>query len=82
MARLVTCQTVRSDSQTLTCSIDQGALPVAGGSFFLFAIFCAWWAMTTRRNPWFWFFMGLFFAPITGLALLYQTSRDRFEPPA
>ena len=45
--------------------------------FFLFAIFCAYWAQTTRRNTWLWFFMGWLFAPITGLVLLYKNSRDR-----
>jgi hypothetical protein len=44
---------------------------------FLFAIFTADWAHTTRRNPWLWFFLGLCFAPITGLALLYKNGQDR-----
>lgn len=38
--------------------------------FFLFGIFCAYWAQTTGRNAWLWFFLGLFFASITGLVLL------------
>lgn len=44
--------------------------------FFLFAIFCAYWAQTTGRNPWGWFFLGLFFAPITGLVLLYENRKE------
>ncbi|MFO7905509.1 MAG: hypothetical protein R6U98_22790, partial [Pirellulaceae bacterium] len=28
---------------------------------FFFAVFCAWWAQHTDRNPWLWFFLGLFF---------------------
>jgi len=31
--------------------------------FFLFGIFCAHWARTTRRSAWGWFFLGWFFAP-------------------
>jgi len=44
---------------------------------FLFAVFTADWAHTTRRNAWLWFFLGLFLAPFTGLALLYKNGRDR-----
>lgn len=43
---------------------------------FLFGIFCAYWAQETQRNPWLWFFFGLFLAPIAGLALLYKNSRE------
>jgi formate hydrogenlyase subunit 3/multisubunit Na+/H+ antiporter MnhD subunit len=49
----------------------------AGIVFFLFGIFCAYWAQTTKRNPWVWFFLGLFFAPITGLVLLYKNSKGK-----
>jgi hypothetical protein len=44
---------------------------------FLFGIYCAYWAQITRRSAWLWFFMGFFFAPITGLVLLSKTSDDR-----
>jgi len=44
---------------------------------FLFGIFCAYWAQITERNPWLWFFLGLFFGPITGLVLLSKTREDR-----
>ena len=42
---------------------------------FLFGIFCAYWAQTTGRNAWLWFFLGLCFAPITGLVLLYKNAK-------
>jgi len=47
--------------------------------FFLFSIFSAYWAQNTGRNAWLWFFLGLFFAPITGLVLLYKNSQDRVK---
>ena len=47
-----------------------------GTVFFLFAIFCAYWAQSTGRNAWLWFFLGWFFAPITGLVLLYKNSSE------
>jgi hypothetical protein len=45
--------------------------------FFLFGIFCAYWAQSTNRSAWLWFFVGWFFAPITGLVLLYKNSNDK-----
>ena len=44
--------------------------------FFLFGIFCAYWAQTSDRNPWLWFFKGFFFAPITRLVLLNENSKN------
>ena len=32
---------------------------------FVFGIFCAYWAQTTIRSAWLWFFLGWLFAPIT-----------------
>ena len=56
----------------------------AGGEYapeglvlFLFGVFTAYWAQTTRRNPWLWFFFGVFLAPIAGLVLLYKNSMQR-----
>ena len=43
---------------------------------FLFGIFCVYWAQTTGRNPWLWFFFGVFFAPITGLVLPHENSKS------
>jgi hypothetical protein len=59
----------------------------AGGAvFFLFGVFCALWAQNTRRNPWLWFFLGVFFNVITVLMLLAKNSADtkiaRGEPVA
>ncbi len=42
---------------------------------FHFGIFWAYWAQTTGQNPWGWFFLGFFFAPITGLILLHENSK-------
>ncbi|HSM51530.1 MAG TPA: hypothetical protein VLA75_09030 [Thermoanaerobaculia bacterium] len=44
---------------------------------FLFGIFCAYWAQTTKRSALVWFFLGLFFAPLTGLLLLAKNGRER-----
>lgn len=46
---------------------------------FLFAIFTAYWAQTTNRSAWLWFFLGLLFAPITGVVLLYKNRRGRAD---
>jgi hypothetical protein len=43
---------------------------------YLFGIFCSYWAQTTGRNPWLWFFLGFLFAPITGLVLLYENNKE------
>jgi hypothetical protein len=42
---------------------------------FLFGIFCPYWAQTTNRNAWLWFFLGWFFAPITGLVLISENRK-------
>ena len=47
--------------------------------FYLFAIFCAYWAQTTNRSPWGWFFFGLFLAPIAGIVLLHENSKDELR---
>jgi hypothetical protein len=44
--------------------------------FYLFGLFCAYWAQTTGRNPWLWSFLGFFFAPITGLVLLNENRKE------
>lgn len=48
----------------------EGNYAEVGLVFFLFAIFCAYWAQENSRNAWLWFFCGFLFAPITGLFLL------------
>lgn len=49
----------------------------AGAVLFLFGAFCALWAQNTRRNPWLWFFLGIFFHIITVLFLLTKNANDR-----
>jgi hypothetical protein len=44
--------------------------------FCLFALFCAYWAQETGRSAWVWFFLGLFFAPFTGLALVWKNANE------
>jgi hypothetical protein len=51
---------------------DQGA----GLALFLCGCFCALWAQNTRRNPWLWFFLGLFFSIFTLLVLLAKNAED------
>jgi hypothetical protein len=48
----------------------------AGAVVFLFGAFCALWAQNTKRNPWLWFFLGLFFNVITVLVLMAKNSDD------
>lgn len=50
--------------------------------FYLFGIFCAYWAQSTNRNPWLWFFLGCFFAPITGLVLLSENRKHTSKETA
>ena len=44
---------------------------------FLFGAFCALWAQNTKRSPWAWFFLGVFFNVITVLVLLAKNADDR-----
>ena len=48
-----------------------------GFVLFMFGVFCALWAQNTRRNPWLWFFLGLFFNVLTVLVLLYKNAKDK-----
>lgn len=50
---------------------DQGAV------LWLFGAFCALWAQNTGRNPWLWFFLGMFFSVITVLVLLSKNANDK-----
>lgn len=67
----------------LESKIDSEAAAAVG---FLFGAFCALWAQNTGRNPWLWFFLGVFFNVITVLVLLAKNSTDRRvargEPPS
>jgi hypothetical protein len=77
-----------ADSQRLNQRIDELDARVdrlrvrtnAGGLIaFLFGAFCALWAQNTRRNPWGWFFLGLFFSVITVFVLLWKNADDLLE---
>jgi hypothetical protein len=48
---------------------------------FLFAVFVAYWAQTTRRNTWLWFFFGFVLPPVTGLVLLWKNAKLHEEAP-
>ncbi|MEQ9401738.1 MAG: hypothetical protein RJQ04_21405 [Longimicrobiales bacterium] len=43
--------------------------------FYLFGIFCAYWAQETDRSAFLWFVMGTLFAPFAGPVLLVKNSR-------
>jgi hypothetical protein len=53
----------------------------SGAAFFLFGVVCALWAQNSGRNPWLWFFLGLFFNVITVLVMLSKNSKDRKTTP-
>ena len=59
--------------------MDSNSYAFLGMVFYLFALFCAYWAQKTGRNPWLWFFMGWLFAPVTGVVLLYINDQDKKE---
>jgi len=48
----------------------------AGFGLFVSGVLCALWAQYSRRSAWAWFFMGLIFAPVALIALLWKTSND------
>jgi hypothetical protein len=48
-----------------------------GVAVFVCGAFCALWAQNTGRNPWLWFFLGLFFNVITVLVLLRKNANDK-----
>ena len=49
----------------------------AGSVAFLFGAFCALWAQNTRRGPWLWFFLGLFFSVFAVIAVLVKNRSDQ-----
>jgi hypothetical protein len=55
--------------------MDQSYASVAYVNF-LFGIFCAYWAQSTRRSAWLWFFMGFLFGPFTGIFLAAKNADD------
>lgn len=72
----VVCVATRVENE-LRCQVDLNPVASYGSVAFLFAIFCAWWAINSGRNAWLWFFFALIAAPISGLILLYKTSQAR-----
>jgi hypothetical protein len=52
-----------------------------GVALWLFGAFCALWAQNTGRNPWLWFFLGMFFNVITVLVLLQKNADDKKSKP-
>ncbi|HEV2291503.1 MAG TPA: hypothetical protein VGR60_06670 [Gemmatimonadales bacterium] len=59
----------------MTTLTQTGNFASTGFVTFLFGIFTAYWAQTTRRSAWTWFFFGLILAPIAGLMLLHKNSQ-------
>lgn len=55
--------------------MDANNLADIGLVFFLFGVFCAYWAQTTHRNAWLWFIFGWVTGPLAGVVLLYKNSR-------
>ena len=47
-----------------------------GAVGFLVGAFCALWAQNTGRSAWGWFFLGVFFAPITLIVLLVKNADE------
>ena len=45
-----------------------------GFVLFFIGVFCAYWAQNSNRNPWVWFFCGIFFNVITLVVLLVSHS--------
>ena len=67
-------KSLKSSVKSLFSSVDDLVKP--GFIMYFFGIFCALWAQNTGRNPWAWFFLGLFFSIITVLVLLSINSAD------
>lgn len=65
---------LEEDIQDLESRLNRS---MGGAIVFLFGAFCALWALNTNRNPWLWFFAGVFFHVITVLVLLDKDARDK-----
>jgi len=71
-------QAVDASQPTVTTTQATGGVALA----FLYASFCALWAMNTRRNPVGWFILGFIFSVFAAMAVLYLTGQDRKKQPA
>jgi hypothetical protein len=65
------------ESKVSTLEYDIKSASDTGLVLLLFGAFCALWAQNTNRNPWLWFFLGLFFSAFTIAALLFKNSADK-----
>jgi len=76
----VSAQTDAGHTEDLTARVarlESRATTSAGAAVtFLFGAFCALWAQNTKRNPWQWFFVGMFFNVIAVLVLLAKNADD------
>lgn len=68
-------QTIEDRVQDLERQVDR--LATTGLVLFLFGVFCAFWAQETGRGAWGWFFLGLFFGPITAIVLLSKNAKAK-----
>ena len=68
-------QSLEQRVQSLERQVDR--LATASLVLFLYGVFCALWAQRTDRSAWGWFFLGLFFGPITAIVLLAKNAEDK-----
>jgi hypothetical protein len=67
---------LESQFTTLKQAVEKAAGPSLM-ALFLCAAFCALWAQNTYRNPWLWYFLGLFFNFFTLFVVLWKNSKDK-----
>ena len=67
-------QSVEQRVQSLERQVDR--LATTSLVLFLYGVFCALWAQRTGRSAWGWFFLGLFFGPITAIVLLAKNAEN------
>ena len=70
----VGAQTLEQRVQSLERQVDR--LATTSLVLFLYGVFCALWAQRTGRSAWGWFFLGLFFGPITAIVLLAKNAEN------
>ena len=68
-------QSLEDRIQSLERRVDR--LATTGLVLFLYGVFCALWAQRTDRSAWGWFFLGLFFGPLTAIVLLAKNAEDK-----
>jgi len=71
----VAAQSLEQRVRSLENEVD--GMASVGLVLFLYGVFCALWAQNTNRSAWGWFFLGLFFGPLTTLFLLAKNAGDR-----